>query len=197
MVNLSRMILRGTILLGLLLFIWPQDLHAQISITTTSPLPDGVVGTPYSVTLMAVGGVGQRTWSVDSGSLPAGLTLSASQGVISGTPTTAATSNFRIRVVAGTANERNFTLKINTPVTITTASPLPNATQGANYSQTLTASGGTTPYAWSIVSGSLPAGLTRSGATISGNPTSTGNSTFTVRVTDSSVPPQQVQKDLT
>src|SRR5688572_13963446 len=164
MANFARMMLRGTILLACLFFIWPDDLHAQqINITTNSPLPDGVVATAYSQTLAATGGTGPRTWTVVSGSLPAGLTLSTA-GVISGTPTTAGTSNFRIRVVAVTLHEKDFVLRINTPVTITTASPMPNATEDTNYSQTLTASGGTAPYNWSIVSGSLPSGLSLNGA---------------------------------
>jgi hypothetical protein len=61
---------------------------------------------------------------------------------------------------------------------------LPGGTVGVPYSQTLTASGGTSPYTWSLASGTLPAGLTRSGATISGTPTTAGTYSFTVGVTD-------------
>ena len=189
MVKLTRKLLCGTILLGCLISIWPEDAFGQMTISTPSPLPDGVVGTAYSLTLASSGGTGPRTWTLVSGTLPAGLSLST-QGVISGTPNTAGTSSFRIRVTALTSGEKDFTLQINTPVTVTTASPMPQATQGGGYSQTLTASGGEAPYMWSLVSGSLPNGLSRSGATISGIPTQTGSSTFTVRVTDSSNPAQ-------
>ncbi|MFZ0912394.1 MAG: Ig domain-containing protein, partial [Candidatus Korobacteraceae bacterium] len=68
-----------------------------LSITTTS-LPSGTAGTAYSATLTAVGGVYPYTWSLTSGSLPFGLFLNASSGVISGTPTTAGTSNFTVQV---------------------------------------------------------------------------------------------------
>lgn len=68
----------------------------SLSITTTA-LPAGVVGTPYSQTLLATGGSGAKTWTVDSGSLPAGLTLS-SAGVISGTPTAAGTPSVTFKV---------------------------------------------------------------------------------------------------
>jgi hypothetical protein len=68
-----------------------------LSITTTS-LPSGTAGTAYSATLTAAGGVYPYTWSLTSGSLPFGLFLNASSGVISGTPTTAGTSNFTVQV---------------------------------------------------------------------------------------------------
>ena len=60
---------------------------ATISITTTSPLASGSVGAAYSQTLTATGGSPPYTWSVASGSLPAGLSLNASTGAITGTPT--------------------------------------------------------------------------------------------------------------
>ena len=63
---------------------------ATLTITTTS-LPNGTVGTAYSQTLAATGGATPYTWSVYSGSLPAGLSLGSSTGTISGTPTTAQT----------------------------------------------------------------------------------------------------------
>jgi len=77
------------------------------------------------------------------------------------------------------------TVSVANPPTITTTA-LPNGTQNASYSSTLAATGGTTPYTWFIVAGSLPAGLTlgTSSGVISGTPTGTGTSNFTVQVTD-------------
>ena len=73
------------------------------------------------------------------------------------------------------------------PLAITTAS-LPGGTAGQPYSQNVTASGGQTPYSWSLVSGSLPPGLTLTSgtpsATISGTPTTAGSYAFTLEVTD-------------
>ncbi|MHC4714860.1 MAG: putative Ig domain-containing protein [Planctomycetota bacterium] len=71
----------------------PPDLE----ITTTS-LPNGTVDVAYSETLAATGGVTPYTWSVISGSLPSGLSLASSTGVISGTPTTEETQNFTVQV---------------------------------------------------------------------------------------------------
>jgi hypothetical protein len=78
----------------------------------------------------------------------------------------------------------SFTVTAPSAITISTASPLPAGTVGTVYSRTLVASGGTNPYAWSISSGSLPAGLSlSSGGVLSGTPTATGTSTFTAQVT--------------
>src|SRR5205814_1142993 len=163
-----------------------------LSITTASPLVSGTVGTAYSQPLAATGGTPPYAWSVISGSLPAGLTLNATSGAISGTPTTAGTSNFTVQVTDSSSGKASkaFTLKIGRAScrqSIKTASPLPTGTVGTVYSQTLAATGGTPPYAWSVISGSLPAGLTlnaTSGA-MSGTPTTAGTSNFTVQVTDS------------
>jgi hypothetical protein len=66
-----------------------------------------------------------------------------------------------------------------------TTSSLPDGTTGTAYSQTLAATGGTSPYTWSLAAGTLPAGLALSAAgVISGTPTEAGTSSFTVQVTD-------------
>ena len=66
---------------------------AALTITTAS-LPGGTVNTPYSASLAAIGGKPPYTWSISAGTLPSGLSLSSSSGVISGTPTTAGTFTF-------------------------------------------------------------------------------------------------------
>ena len=76
------------------------------------------------------------------------------------------------------------------PLSITTLS-LPSGSVGTSYAQALSASGGTPPYTWSLVSGSLPAGLTLSGSgMIAGTPTSAGQFSLKVQVADSSSPQQ-------
>jgi hypothetical protein len=85
-------------------------------------------------------------------------------------------------------SDASFTTGAPGALTITTSS-LPSGTEGGAYSRTLTASGGTTPYTWSIYSGSLPTGLTLDGGTgtISGTATTAGTYDFTARVTDSAL----------
>jgi hypothetical protein len=163
---------------------------APIIITTTSPLLTGTVSTAYNQTLHATGGTTPYTWSVLSGSLPPGLGLVVSSGAITGTPTAVTTASFQVQVTGnnGSSTNKAFSLTINaapTTLTITTTSPLPAGTVGTPYNQTLHATNGTTPYTWSVVSGSLPPVLSlSSGGTISGTPTAVTNASFRVRVTD-------------
>lgn len=74
---------------------------ARLSMTTTS-LPGGSLGVPYTATLVAAGGATPYTWSITTGSLPVGLTLNPTTGVISGTPTAAGSSSFTVQIVDST-----------------------------------------------------------------------------------------------
>jgi hypothetical protein len=95
------------------------------TITTSSPLPSGTVNTAYSQTLQATGGSTPYSWSIPSGSLPPGLSLTSSTAVISGTPTTANLYNFRIRVTGSNSlySEKDFSLTINPVDTIPLLAP--------------------------------------------------------------------------
>ena len=168
---------------------------ATLTISTTS-LPSGTQGTAYSQTLAASGGVQPYTWSVSVGTLPAGLSLSASTGAISGTPTGTGTSAFTVMVTdSGTPTHATATkplsITINAAPLVITTTSLPNGTNGTAYSATLQATGGVTPYAWSISSGSLPSWATLNASTgqITGTPNANGTTSFTVQVADSAVPP--------
>jgi hypothetical protein len=144
------------------------------------------------VTLIASGGKPPYAWSLANGSLPAGLSLDRS-GVISGTPTAAGTSSFAV-AVADSQNPPSiatatYSLVINAALQIT-SSTLPADSTGVAYSQTLAATGGLSPYSWTITQGSLPQGLTLNATSglISGIPTGSGTSTFTAQVSDSQMP---------
>jgi hypothetical protein len=186
----------------------PQTVTDSVSITIAAPgtlavsttsLTDGAVGTPYATPVAATGGIGADAFAVTSGSLPDGLTLDPTTGIINGTPTTAGTSTFTVTVTDSatpTADTATASLALTigaaTPVSIATTS-LPDAQQGIAYSQLLAATGGAPPYTWSVSSGSLPDGLTLNPSTgvISGTPTGSGASTFTVEATDSLTPTAQ------
>ena len=158
--------------------------------------------TNYSASVRATGGNGNYVWSVISGALPSGLTLSDA-GTISGTPTSSGTAFFTLGVRDTSAQAGNafagLSLTVTTPVlplSITTGG-LSAASTGSSYSSTLSATGGTPGYTWSVSSGTLPAGLSLSNTgVISGTPTASGSSNFTVAVVDNDAPAKQATKAL-
>ena len=158
-------------------------------VVNPATLPGATVGTAYSQTVSATGGTGSYTYSVSAGALPAGLTLNASSGVIAGTPTTAGASSFTIRATDGSGafGTRAYSVTTNAAVTVNPAS-LPNGTVGLGYAQTVTASGGTGSYTFSVSAGALPAGLSLNASTgaLNGTPGSSAASTFTITATDGS-----------
>jgi len=172
-------------------------------VLNTTSLSDGVIGFAYNQTLSASGGNSTFTWSLASGALPAGLTLSPA-GAISGTPTgPAGTASFVVQVKdSGTPQQTKtqaLTIRIASPLVITTTS-LAAPKAGTAYSQTLAATGGIAPLVWSLAAGSgpLPGGLTLSSAgVISGTPNAAGTFSFTVQVADSSLPKQVATKAFT
>jgi hypothetical protein len=183
---------------------------------TTASLPDGTIGTAYSQTLQAAGGVPPLTWAVLSGTLPAGLTLNASSGTISGTPTASGSSTFAVSAsytpasaASPVTTQQQLTLAVSGVLNITSSSL--TLTEGTPLvSQSLgTVAGGTGPYTWAIVTGTLPVGLKLDPATCIGsvsNPNNTtcmlsgtttapvGTTSITFSVTDSSTPKPLVSK---
>lgn len=162
---------------------------APLTITTTS-LPAVLHGTSYSQQIQVVGGasIGQ-SFSITSGTLPAGLTMSPTTGLISGTPTSPGASIFTVSVTDSTGTtSKSLSINVLNTLAITTPSPLPDAIVNGTYSQQLTiaANSSASQQTWAITSGALPAGLTLSATTglISGVPTVTGPSAFTVTVMD-------------
>jgi hypothetical protein len=160
---------------------------SAVTITNSPTLPSGAVGVAYSQTLSASGGAAPYTWSITAGALPGGLQLSAG-GSISGSPTATGTFVFTVQVADSAAVKatKQFSITIVAGLTITTAPTLPAGVSGVSYSQSLAAVGGTTPYTWSITTGSLPNGLSlnSSNGAITGTPSSNGNFNFTVQVSD-------------
>jgi len=164
----------------------PASLPENLAVANLS-LPSGPQNVPYTSTLMASGGVAPYTWTIPMGALPAGLSLNAATGMITGTPATAVTSNFVAQVMDANLHyaSRFLSITIYGPLTVTTTS-LPPGAQRTDYSTMLGAVGGIPPYTWSIASGSLPLGLSLNPSTgaITGIPIALGTSTLTVQVTD-------------
>lgn len=154
----------------------------------TTSLPNGAVGQGYSHTVQVTGGNGAIAWSLSAGALPQNLSLNTTTGLISGTPTAPGPTSFTVRVVdtAGQIDTQSLSILVEsaTPPNITTTT-LPGGTVSQPYSEVLQATGGIGARTWSLAGGSLPANLALSSTgIISGTPTNTGTSNFTVRVTD-------------
>jgi hypothetical protein len=168
----------------------------SLGITTTA-LPSATLTYNYNTTLGASGGVTPYNWSITSGSLPPGLNLDAPSGLISGMPTMVGTYPFTVQVADSQSPPATVSVPLGisvnatlTPLTVVTTS-LAQGTQNTIYSAMLAATGGITPYTWSISTGSLPNGLSLNSGTgaITGTPIGVGTSNFTVQVADSQSPP--------
>ena len=161
------------------------DVVRPLAIVTDPALPRAVVGTAYSRTLAADGGVGGVTWSLSAGAPPAGLALDATKGTLSGTPTAAGTFEFTVLAASDTLRDtRKFTLAISAPVVITSTAALRGAVMGAPYADTVRATGGNAAFDWRVVSGTLPAGVTlETNGVLRGTPTTSGAFQFTASAT--------------
>jgi Putative Ig domain len=166
-----------------------------LSISTTS-LPGGQAATAYSATLSATGGTPPLSWSITSGALPTGLSLAPASGLIAGTPTAASGSSITFQVEDSGIPKQTRSIPLTltiTPATLAiTTTALPSGKVGTAYRTTLAATGGTPPFAWSVISGVLPAGLSLAPATglISGTPTAVSSAPITFQVQDSGAPAQ-------
>jgi len=174
-----------------------------LNIASISTLSTGTVGQGYSYQLHTSGGQSPVTFSVISGSLPPGLNLNIT-GFISGTPTAAGNYSFTVRATdscGGGAQiaDRAFSITINPitcPALSITTSSLSAGTVGTAYSAQILTSGGQAPVTFSVISGSLPAGLNLSTTgLISRTPTNQGNYSFAVAARDNcSAGAQSIQK---
>jgi Putative Ig domain/Bacterial pre-peptidase C-terminal domain len=152
---------------------------------TTSSLANWTESWPgYVQTITAVGGTGILTFG--TATLPAGLTLNSSTGVLSGTPMAVGTFGFTVTASdsLGAGGGQSYTVIINPPVSVTGATLGGWTANLAGYNQSFSATGGTGTLAFSLT-GTLPPGLTLSSSgVLTGTPTIAGSYTFTVTATD-------------
>jgi uncharacterized protein (TIGR03437 family) len=182
--------------------------QAQLRITTVS-FASATIGVPYSAGLSATGGTTPYMWSVSAGLLPPGLSLNATTGAISGTPSDSSSSmrsaanarpqtyeplslTFQVQDSQGLIATADLPIEVASPITIQTTS-LPPCSVGAAYSFCLAAVGGVLSYAggvWNVSGGTLPPGigLTTQGQSCSGflagTPTQTGQFPVQFQVSD-------------
>lgn len=149
-----------------------------------------IVGAP-SFTLTVTGTNFNSTSVIDWGTTALPTTFVSATSLTASVPQSLYTSAGTVKITvvnsgSGGGTSAQLTFTIVAPLAITTAT-LPGGSIGSPYTATLAASGGVVPYTWSILSGTLPAGLTLNGSTgvISGTPTASGSSSFTVQCTDS------------
>src|ERR1039457_1568646 len=160
---------------------------------TSSALPVASPGIPYSTSLSAIGGLAPYRWSLVTGGLPLGIELQLSSGVIKGMTAVSGSYPFSVQVTdaSGQSATAAFRLTVMVPSVTSLAitnSALPSAAATAPYTASLSASGGVTPYRWSLVTGALPPGiqLQASSGFITGMTTRTGSYPISVKVTDAS-----------
>jgi hypothetical protein len=147
----------------------------------------GVVNQPFTMSI-PMSGTPPLTFTIRSGSLPAGLFLNSATGVISGTPTATGVTRLVVEFADSSSPAqhtfREVTITINPPIAIATTA-VPHAREGVPYSARLVASGGAGPRSWSLIDSFLPPGLSLSAdGVISGTPTIIVTTTVNVRVTD-------------
>lgn len=148
-------------------------------------------GITFNYQFNAAGGAQPYAWAIVSGALPNGLSLNTNNGLIAGTPTIIGNTAFTIEVrdAQSRTAQRAVTLNVLAPAApvleVTTAS-IASVMVGANLNVQLTASGGASPYNWSIVNGTLPTGVGLTAATgvLAGTATTVGNFSFTAQVAD-------------
>jgi large repetitive protein len=149
--------------------------------------PNASINVPYSQSLAGGGGSAPHTFSVTAGTLPVGLTLSPTTGLLSGTPTVVADYNFDVTDsdANGCNGTRSYALRVLpcTPITVAPAT-IPAGFLGVFYSQTFTQTGAVGSTTFSLT-GALPGGLTFANGVLSGTPTQSGIFPITVDVTDS------------
>lgn len=173
----------------------------ELEVLTTN-LPSAAVAEDYDTQLVAVGGTRPYTWTLLSGTLPAGLTLESS-GAVRGIPAAAGTNALVFMVADDTTNSVQQPLSLvitGTIPALTIATTNLPAVQGSwPYLVELASGGGLAPFTWGVVSGQLPPGLeldTNEGV-IAGSPTRAGAFTFVVRLSDGSGQSQQRTFSLT
>ena len=180
--------------------------EAAVTLSCSKPVNKGTVASPFTVTCSAKGGSAITHWNISLDGAGA-FTASNVSSINASISASAGTHSVTIKAqdLGGASTTIKDTITVSSPAVTSSPAPLqiatatlPGGTVGTAYSASLQAAGGTAPYAWSVVSGSLPAGLAlTTGGSISGNPSTAEQSTFTLQAKDSAASPQAATVSLT
>jgi len=190
---------------------WPGNVAAQtVALTIDAPAfsislpaaPGAAIGQPYQLAPVATGNVGTVTWSIASGTLPAGVTLDPATGVISGTPTAWGTCAVVVQGAdswgTNRVDSKSLTIRVSPSSLAITTTALAAAMYQSAYQAALTTSGGTGSVSFSIVSGALPSGLSMTpDGVVSGTPTSVGTFSIGVQAVDTNWTSNTASKTIT
>ncbi|MGB9233449.1 MAG: putative Ig domain-containing protein, partial [Terriglobales bacterium] len=196
-----------------------ETVETPLSLPAAGSVGNAVVGQSWGGAINASGGVPNYTFTVNGNTVPTdGTQVSLGDNLyawntggntlsLGGTPTTATTVSFTVGVTDSSSPNQtagpftySITVSAAAALSIETLS-LPGGNNGWAYTTSVKATGGVQPYTWSIISGSLPGGLSPSSnggsnLTIAGTPSATGTTSFTVQVEDSESPPVKVSQAL-
>lgn len=174
----------------------PVWIRSTTGTILTSDVLEAESSSTWSVALEATGGDGFFEWTVESGQLPPGLSLSVMRDqhgrplhtIIQGVPTATGTWSFVLRArSADWTDVKAFEIVVHKPgsIVVNITGNLPSGSFGMAYEGQLLAAGGSAPYTWSLASGSLPPGLSLStSGRVFGSPLKDGTFTFEARVVD-------------
>ena len=146
------------------------------------------IGNPVSIQPAVSNASGSVSWSLDSGRLPTGLTLSDRTGAVSGSVNANGTTQFVLRATDATtrfALSQTITVTVQDAMTLSVAEVSSNHRVGKVYLANASATGGTGSVSWRLQQGPLPPGITiATNGQITGTPTTNGSWQVTLRATD-------------
>jgi Putative Ig domain len=165
---------------------WCRPVKSEREFIVTVAAQPGTVGSAYAVQVSA-DGVGALVWSVASGTLPPGLVLSPSSGLITGTPAVTGTFAFKLSATdsRGVTANVDLTIQVYPRLSLATTRLAP-ARVGRSYRANVRASGSVQPLTFTVSSGRLPIGMrlnTKTGV-LSGEPHKSGAYRVTIEVQD-------------
>lgn len=154
----------------------------------TDTLANAQQGSQFNHQFAAAGGKPPYTWAIVAGTLPAGLGLNATSGMLSGVPAAAGNFNFTVEVKDAESRQarKAMSLVVAPPSLSIQTATLLEGSKGTAFTYQPVATGGHSPYTWQVASGALPPGVTINASTglISGIPTAAGTFAVVISVRD-------------